>query len=269
MSRRGRKDQLKSYEGWLANGGGAARGGHYVPFLTVRDLSSRGNSTRVKGWKSGRVHQFLSNLELSFFYELEWSDTVLDINEQFPLDLAETLAIAEALGIKHPTVPVLQRPNIMTSDFKVTFARGLREDCRVYSIKPSSHLSERALEKLEIERHYWTSRNVPWGLVTERDLNLTRVRNIKWLHPYRERPPGLLPGSASIKEAEHFLRDLVKKSGPLSRMALDFDHQFGVPEGTGLTLVRHLLAAKLWRADMDQPINPSQPLVLLNLPPEF
>ena len=86
MSRRGRTDQLKHYASWLANGGGAARGGQYVPFLTVRDLSSRGNSTRIKGWKSGRVHQVLSNLELSFFYELEWSETVLDINEQFPLD---------------------------------------------------------------------------------------------------------------------------------------------------------------------------------------
>jgi hypothetical protein len=269
MARRSRKNDLKKYQRWVAEGRGAARGAQYRPFLSVRDVPSLGNVNRVKGWKTGRVHQFLSNLELSFFYLLEWADAVSDINEQFPLDLAETQAIAEQLGFKHPTVPALQLPNVMTSDFKVTFARGLREDFRVYSVKPSNHLTERTLAKLEIERRYWARRNVPWTIVTERDIDVTRARNIQWLHPYRELPPGLLPNTLPMGKFENILRDLVITGGALSAAALDFDKQLGLPEGTGLTLARHFLATKTWRADMNQPINPSQPLVLLNVPPEF
>ena len=269
MSRRGRKNQLKSYEQWFANGGGAARGATYQPFLTVRDVSSRGNSTRIKGWKTGRVHQLLSNLELSFFYQLEWNDTVVDIQEQFPLDLEETQGIAGMLGIKHPTIPVNQLPNIMTSDFKVTYARGLEEDIRVFSIKPSTQLSARAMQKLEIERHYWSSRNVPWKIVTEREINVTRVRNIKWLHQYRKLSPGILPEKASLQKAETLLRALVQAGESLSTAALEFDQHVGLPHGTGLTLARHLLAAKIWRTNIDMPINPSLTLELINVPLEF
>ena len=37
---------------------------------------------------------------------LEFIDEVVDIREQFLLELAETLLIADELGIKHPANPV-------------------------------------------------------------------------------------------------------------------------------------------------------------------
>jgi hypothetical protein len=239
MSRRVRKNQLKKYERWVADGGGAARGAQYIPFLSVRDVPSRGNLNRVAGWKSGRVHQFMSNLELSFFYLLEWSDAVVDINEQFPLDLAETQSIAEPLGFKHPTTPVTLQPNIMTTDFKVTLAHGVHETYLAIAIKPSGELTERTLQKLEIERQYWLRRNVQWKIVTECEINQTRVRNIQWLHPYRELQPGLLPATMSMEEIESSLRELVMTGRSLSAAALAFDNRFGLSEGTGLTLARY------------------------------
>jgi hypothetical protein len=266
MAYRARKTHLKKYERWVADGGGAARGAQYTPYLSVRDVPSLGNVNRVLGWKTGRVHQFMSNLEFQFFLLLEWSDAVVDVNEQFPLDLSETQSIAEQLGLKHPTLPVTQLPNVMTSDFKIAIARGLEQVCRVVSIKPSSQLTERTLQKLEIERRYWAKRNVQWNIMTERDIDQTRVRNIQWLHPYGKLQYGLLPEAVSLKNIENLLREMVTAGGVLSGVALAFDDHLGLPEGSGLTLVRHFLASKIWRVNMDVPINPSQPLALLNLP---
>jgi hypothetical protein len=84
------KNNVKKYERWVVDSSGAARGALYKPYLCVQDVPSRGNVNRIKGWKSERVHHFMSNLEMQFFFMLEWSDAVIDINEQFPLDLAET-----------------------------------------------------------------------------------------------------------------------------------------------------------------------------------
>lgn len=47
-------------ENKLKKGIGQGHGKDYKPWLTVRDVPSQGLSTRVRGWKTGRVHHFLS-----------------------------------------------------------------------------------------------------------------------------------------------------------------------------------------------------------------
>ena len=44
----------------------------------------------------------LSMGEMYVYYILRFNDEVVDIREQFPLELEETLAIASELGYKHP-----------------------------------------------------------------------------------------------------------------------------------------------------------------------
>lgn len=73
----------------------------YQPFVKVQDISSLGRSHRVFGHKSGRTHHLLSDLELSVFLLFEWNTNVVSINEQFALNLEETLALATELNIKH------------------------------------------------------------------------------------------------------------------------------------------------------------------------
>jgi len=48
---------------------GEGRGKDYIPWIKVRELSSRGNSSRVLGFKTGREHHFLSNFEAKLFYK--------------------------------------------------------------------------------------------------------------------------------------------------------------------------------------------------------
>jgi TnsA endonuclease N terminal len=134
---------------------GVGRGKDYVPYLRIQDVPSTGLATRVRGWKTGRVHHLLSKLEKMFFFTLEWSRFVVDIREQYPLDIGRTLAIAKDLGVRHPCLPGTNKPIVMTTDFVITSRRGLQIIDRARSVKPSSQLSSiRTLEKLEIERIY-------------------------------------------------------------------------------------------------------------------
>lgn len=93
MSKRTRTSKI---EKWIKEGRGTGIGSEYKPWLNIQDVASMGRSTCLKGIKTNRQHEFLSDLERNYFY--------IDIREQFPLlPLEETIVIADELGIKHPT----------------------------------------------------------------------------------------------------------------------------------------------------------------------
>ena len=80
---------------WIKDGRGNGELASYKPWLTVRDLSSRGRSHRVYGHKTKRTHHLLSDLELAIFLILEWNPLIQDIREQFPLRIEQTEEIAD------------------------------------------------------------------------------------------------------------------------------------------------------------------------------
>lgn len=45
--------------------------------LKIQDVSTKGCSTRLKGIKTNRQHEFLSDLEHNYFYLTEYSDDVI------------------------------------------------------------------------------------------------------------------------------------------------------------------------------------------------
>lgn len=60
-------------------------------------------STRLKGIKTERQYEFLSDMETNYFYFLEYDENVIDIREQLPLvPLEDTILIAKELGIQYP-----------------------------------------------------------------------------------------------------------------------------------------------------------------------
>ena len=69
-----------------SEGRGLGSGNDYIPWIRAHDINSIGLATRAPGWKSGRIHHFLSKLEAHYFYCLKWADSVLDVREQFPLN---------------------------------------------------------------------------------------------------------------------------------------------------------------------------------------
>ncbi|UPW81818.1 TnsA endonuclease N-terminal domain-containing protein [Lysinibacillus sp. Ag94] len=122
MSKRTRTSKA---EKWIKEGRGSGVGVDYKPWLNIQNVSSKGRSTRLKGIKTNRQHEFLSDLERNYFYLTEYSDSVVDIREQFPLlPLEETIVIADELGLKHPTDPKTNEPVVMTPDFLLTVDKG-------------------------------------------------------------------------------------------------------------------------------------------------
>lgn len=242
---------------FIRQGRGQGAGQHYKPWLTVRDVPSRGLSSRLKGWKTGRSHHLLSQLELSYFLILEWSQTVIDIREQYPLlPRQQTLDISDDLNIKHPTDPTTQCPIVMTTDFLIdTNINGkVRQAAR--SIKPASDLGQkRTIEKLQIERTFWQKQGIDWGVVTELDIDKTLAENINYIHCTRELDSFSPVTTEDIVEIIFYLADLrIENFNSIAKLGQNIDTRFKLPSSVGLWAVRHLIANSILLADMSLPL---------------
>ncbi len=155
-----------------------------------------------------------------YFYILEWSSIVSDIHEQYTLELSETLSIAERLGIAHPTDPRTRQAVVMTTDFVNTINRAGKLIDQARSIKYSQDLSSnRTLEKLEIERVYWSERKIDWGIVTEHEVEPIFATNVSWVHAYRETTALSPAPAATIRRVEAVLTPRVNEQlAPLRQL---------------------------------------------------
>lgn len=263
MAKRNRKTTQKQTQKRLKEGRGSGNFEDYKPWLQIQDVASQGLATRIKGYKTGRIHHFLSKTELELFLLFEWSEKVIDIKEQFPLDQPETIALAKELGFKHPTDPRTQESIVMTTDLVLTVRQPVGKKEFARTVKFSKDLlNPRVLEKLEIERLYWKERNIDWGIVTERDIDKVLAKNIGWVRTFSE--PGSLPPSLevdNIPKVERFLYRFVKdRAVPLRSITKSSDTKFSLDPGSSLSLVKHLIATREWIVKMSQPIHPSRPL---------
>lgn len=171
----------------IEKGFGQGSSGLYVPWLRVQDVPSHGRSRKVQGIKVDRIHQLLSDLEYAYLLVLEYSDQVVDIREQYPLLPQSTVqSIANALNIRYPVYPGTKVPYVMTTDFLVSVQQpdgSTRLAAR--TIKYTESLAsgkglKRTLEKLEIERAFWSGCGVDWSIVTEKNMPATLIHNLDW-----------------------------------------------------------------------------------------
>ncbi|HUW65275.1 MAG TPA: TnsA endonuclease N-terminal domain-containing protein [Spirochaetia bacterium] len=256
MAKRKRQGGSATTERRLEEGRGTGRGRDYQPWLLVQDVPSHGLANRVLGSTTGREHHLFSNLEFDCFLVFDWADTIIDIREQYPLlPLEETLSLAEEAGIKHPTYPGTDDPDVRTTDFLLTIRRGNMTVEQAIAVKPSEKLaSKRVLEKLELERRFWEKRQTSWRIVTERDIPRILVENLKWLKPY-QRLDALFPLTgedvARIRAVlEHYRSD----TDILTEVTKSVDDRLGLVPGTSLSVARHLLASRIWRVDLSLPL---------------
>lgn len=254
----------------IAEGRGRGEGYDYIPWLKIQNVPSLGRVHRIKGWGHGRVHHLLSDLEANYFYTFQWSLEIKDTREQYPLlPLEETLAIAERIGVRHPTDPRTRHPVVMTTDFFLTVRNALRVTYEPHTVKYENDLKKpRTLEKLEIERLFWKARNL--DLIIDRETTLPKdlCENVKWVHPYF-RLGDLYPLSEEqINEiAFTMTRMLLRGDGtPLRHLTAACDELLGLRTGESLAVARHLLANRWWSVDMAKRIRQGEPLILLKAP---
>lgn len=242
MAKRHRTWNEQKYRRYIKEGRGQGTLSAYKPWIMIHDFPSLGMVSRVLGNTTGRIHHLLSNMELSYFYILDWSDKVCDIREQYPLlDLSAVIEIADKAGIRYPFDNVSGFPYVLTSDFLITTPNG--EMAR--SVKKKKDLdNSRIREKLEIERRYWTKHGVDWKLVTEDEIDYQKSRNIEWLFQAFDLPEmfddsGMFEDCLSV-----FERIYLHTERSILMIAQDVEHGFQLDKGTGLRIFQYLALSK-------------------------
>jgi hypothetical protein len=249
-------------------GRGQGRGAKFKPWIHPREIPSLGLCTRHFGLKDERTYNFLSLLEWWCALIFAWAVELLDMQEQYPLPIAETLAIAEKLGVRHQAHPRTKKPITVTTDLVITIKCGLREFRFARAIKPAKELRRRrTLDKLEIERQYWASLGVDWGIIVDRDIPEAFAWNVDLVLPFGDLTDILPMGPDELTRAKCIVLEalLQQPDTPLRKITAECDRrpefvQLSTEGSPSLAIVWHLIAARQIFVDMYDPLDPAKPL---------
>lgn len=233
---------------YIKEGKGQGELALYKPWLTVQDVPSTGRVHRFIGWKTAREHHLLSDLEFNYHCCCDWADNIIDIREQFPLAREVTLGIAEQLGIAHPIDRNTKVPIVMTTDCFLTVREGSSIVYKARTLKFEKDLNDgRVVEKFEIERCYWEQQGIDWAIVTEKELPITLIGNLKFLRDaYFIDDPETV--TLLIEEWNSF-------TGSILSNLQSFDIKYNFEIGTAISLYKYALAKKLLKVNMYEKIN--------------
>ncbi len=258
MAKRDYKWNVSKLERFLKEGRGTGEGEKYKPWLITQDYPSMGVATRIFSQKTNRMHHFFSKNQLFFFYILEYDENVIDIKEHYPLlDLQEELSECRQVNLNKYIGGEGKTPYILTTTFFISYKSidGLIKYA-ARSVKNSSELVKKSVQnKLEIERRYWQAKEIPWSLVTNNDLNMIKVKNIEYIRDY-------VGGNEIFNlntDAEDLVLCLYERIAISQKSIKDtiseYEMDYEISEGTGVTFFKFLLANKYVCIDMNSPIN--------------
>lgn len=244
---------------FMREGRGKGDGKEYKPWFTTHDFPSKGRATRVLGWKTKRIHHFFSDLQLKYFYLLEWEQSVIDIKEHFPiLDLDAADFNKGDLRIDKFRDKNSNESYVLCTTFLITKVDG-NGDSKVVarSVKNASDLNKAiTLDKLEIERRYWKSKGIDWGIITNKDINTIRAKNIEWIHSmmnYEEENENNITELQDLTDA--FLYRISESDETIRKTILSFEQDYNFDSGKGILFFKYLIAKRKIIIDMDKPIN--------------
>lgn len=105
---------IKSINKWNAE---IVRLGTHHPWVTVKQVNKVGRRHLHKCQKQKRIVHLLSDGEKRAYKILVWRPDTLKIEEQYPLDINETLDIANELGYLHSGDYKTNKAHVMSTDF--------------------------------------------------------------------------------------------------------------------------------------------------------
>lgn len=251
---------------WIKEGRGQGEGKDYKPWINVTDFPSQGRCARVKGIKTGRIHHFLSDIQREYFYLLEFDEAniIYDIRESYPLlDFYDVVQDTQDLNTKYFKDKTTGFPYILTTTFLITIKSpngGIEYVAR--SVKAASELERKTtLEKLEMERRYWEVKSIDWSIITEKDINSVKVKNIEWvlssIHVISDM--GLSEQEIIEFGAALQLRLYSNKNSSIRSITTGLEADYALDEGLGLFLFRYLVAIKAVKLNMSIPIDLNSP----------
>jgi len=167
------------------------REGHYIPYLTVHSARKYSRRSLIHGIKSNRLHHLLSDGESYLFQINESLTTTLNIFEQTPLmDLEKAMEAADTLNVRYPK-DKQNNVHVMSTDQLVEIGDGSTGTSylEAHTFKYASSLHEsknkkrntkRTLEKLAIEKLYWSFFNIKYVVQTEYNTSRVVAENLAW-----------------------------------------------------------------------------------------
>ncbi|MBX4263778.1 TnsA endonuclease N-terminal domain-containing protein [Clostridium estertheticum] len=255
----------------IKEGRGSGKGDRYKPWIKIQDVPSLGRSSRIRGIKTRRQHELLSDMERNYFYFLEYSDKVQDIREQFPLlPIEDTMLIAKELGIEHPKNPETGEFIVMTTDFLVSinFNNKFYEVARTIKSKDEL-MNKRILEKFEIERKYWERKGINWGIVTDEEIDKVIANNISLVHGYKD--IGTIDSFNDIEASElkdliyEFIKRIIDNPKTMRTICNEFDSDMCLEKGSSLCIFKYLVINKMIDIDISEKINVNKNIPSINI----
>ena len=256
---------------FLKEGRGSGEGSEYKSWLQVQDIKSQGRSTRIFSPKLKRVVHLLSDLQLYYYYLLEFDVRVIDIREQYPLiDFHEQrIQLDERLRSKLFSSKT-DVPHVLTVTYLITKVDNNHVpyyEARV--VKTSSELEKKAtIERLELLRRYFEKKDIDFGIVTEKEIDKQTARNIAWaltaydIYDY----PDINSNFAYLKE--DMLSLLKSPTATFQSVFSKLERSYQLKEGMGLILFKHLLATKQIWMDMGKKIELTNKVETYNIKAE-
>lgn len=245
----------------IKEGRGTGKGEKYIPWIKIQDVASLGRASRIKGVKTGRQHEFLSDMKRNYFYFLEYSDKVYDIREQFPLlPIEETMIIAKELGIEHPKNPETEEFIVMTTDFLISMNYNDKNYEVARTIKCKDDLmNKRILEKFEIEKQYWEKKGINWGIVIDEEIDKVIANNISLVHGYKEiRTIDSFNGieASELKDLVfEFIKRIIDNPKTMRAICIEFDSDMCLEKGSSLCIFKYVVINKIIQIDITQKID--------------
>ncbi|GHN00833.1 hypothetical protein WSM22_23220 [Cytophagales bacterium WSM2-2] len=238
--------------GRFKQGRGTGSKATWIPWHQTHDFGGYGRKAKIPSRLfEGRTFHAMSTIEANLIFIAEMAEGVVDLKEQFPLDLNTTKLLANKYGIKHPISPD-RKSEVMTIDLWVEFEN---QSPLAISVKEISALSnKRILAKLQLEKACSELFGARWKLITNKDIpdiliaNIRELRNLIFIKKEME--------NDYFKMIKQF-HD-VKKS--LTKVNAEISHELRITRGDGLSLFKQLCAGKRIVFDYYAPFNPSMPL---------
>jgi uncharacterized protein YecE (DUF72 family) len=110
------------------------------------------------------------------------------------------------------------------------------------------------LEKLSIEREYWSKLDVDWGIVTEKEIDKVFVNNIQIIRAQREYLLNQSVQDKRIKELSQLIKD---SDGTLDDVFCAFNQEYNYQTNRALHIFLSLVAYKFYKIDLFKEFSPS------------
>lgn len=173
---------------------------NYTPFVKVDDVNSISRRHLYFCKYHQRIIHLLSDGESRMYHKLLHQKDVFGIREQFPLDLAETIRIANQLGVMHPRNWKTNEVYVMSTDFLVdrinfetgeTFQQAINYKYwdQIHEYSETGVVIKkrwRTWQKAAIEEMFWASKGIPTIQMTDKDATKIAAQNITWFRMRQE-----------------------------------------------------------------------------------